>query len=110
MSDGKNKLAGPDLTRGISLSKVADGAMVLGHAHGEAVLLVRRGDELFAIGATCTHYGGPRDMLGLRERFDAVPFFWTEQYDFALSYVGHAEKWDSAKIDGRLGARGCTIT
>jgi NADPH-dependent 2,4-dienoyl-CoA reductase/sulfur reductase-like enzyme len=51
-----------------------------------------------------------RNMLGLRERFDAVPFFWTEQYDFALSYVGHAEKWDSAEIDGRLGARGCTIT
>jgi NADPH-dependent 2,4-dienoyl-CoA reductase/sulfur reductase-like enzyme/nitrite reductase/ring-hydroxylating ferredoxin subunit len=59
MSAGKNKLAGPDLTRGISLSKIADGAMLLGHAHGEAVLLVRRGDELFAISATCTHYGGP---------------------------------------------------
>jgi NADPH-dependent 2,4-dienoyl-CoA reductase/sulfur reductase-like enzyme len=51
-----------------------------------------------------------RNMLGLRVRFDAVPFFWTEQYDFALSYVGHAEKWDSAEIGGRLGARGCTIT
>jgi NADPH-dependent 2,4-dienoyl-CoA reductase/sulfur reductase-like enzyme len=51
-----------------------------------------------------------RNMLGLRVRFDAVPFFWTEQYDLALSYVGHAEKWDSAEIDGRLGARGCTIT
>ena len=51
-----------------------------------------------------------RNMLGQRERYDAVPFFWTEQYDFGLAYVGHAERWDQADIDGSLEARDCTIT
>jgi len=59
MNETKNKVSGPDLVNGVSLSKVADGAMLLGHAHGEPVLLARRGDELFAIGAICTHYGAP---------------------------------------------------
>jgi NADPH-dependent 2,4-dienoyl-CoA reductase/sulfur reductase-like enzyme len=51
-----------------------------------------------------------RNLLGQRERYDAVPFFWTEQYDFALAYVGHAENWDQADIEGDLGAQDCTIT
>jgi apoptosis-inducing factor 3 len=50
---------GPDLTQGLSLDALADGQMLLGHVGQEAVLLARRGNELFAIGATCTHYGGP---------------------------------------------------
>jgi nitrite reductase/ring-hydroxylating ferredoxin subunit len=52
-------LRGPDLTTGVALSSVADGAMLLGHAHGDPVLLARHGDALFAIGAVCTHYGAP---------------------------------------------------
>ena len=59
MSDETTKLNGPDFGNGVSLSTVADGAMLLGHSQNEPVLLVRRGDELFAIGATCTHYGAP---------------------------------------------------
>jgi len=59
MSEEKTKLSGPDLTQAIELSALPDGTMLLGHAQGEPVLLVRRGDEVFAIGAICTHYGAP---------------------------------------------------
>jgi apoptosis-inducing factor 3 len=51
-----------------------------------------------------------RNMLGAHERFDAVPFFWTEQYDLQIAYVGHAEQWDKAEIDGSLAARDCAIS
>src|SRR5690242_20526797 len=59
MAEDSAQLTGPDFEKGISIDDVADGAMVQGHAFGEAVLVARRGAELFAIGATCTHYGGP---------------------------------------------------
>jgi apoptosis-inducing factor 3 len=49
----------PDLTSGIPEGDLADGAMLVGQVGDEAVLLARRGREIFAIGATCTHYGGP---------------------------------------------------
>ena len=62
MSEEKAKLSGPDLTQGVELSTIPDGTMLLGHAHGEPVVLVRRGDELFAIGALCTHYGAPLEQ------------------------------------------------
>src|SRR5690349_24141194 len=59
MGGGQEELKGPDLSSGIPLTDIADGAMLLGHAEGESVLLARRGDEIFAIGATCSHYSGP---------------------------------------------------
>lgn len=56
---GQQELKGPDLSSGVPAGDIADGAMLLGHAGGEAVLLARRGDEIFALSATCTHYSGP---------------------------------------------------
>jgi apoptosis-inducing factor 3 len=59
MAEASSELEGPDFEKGFNIDDVADGKMLLGHAFGEAVLVARRGNELFAIGATCTHYGGP---------------------------------------------------
>jgi NADPH-dependent 2,4-dienoyl-CoA reductase/sulfur reductase-like enzyme/nitrite reductase/ring-hydroxylating ferredoxin subunit len=56
---GEQQLTGPDLAEGVAVDTLRDGEMVVGHARGEAVLLARRGDEIFAVGATCTHYSGP---------------------------------------------------
>ncbi len=50
-----------------------------------------------------------RNMLGARERFDAVPFFWSRHYDATINYVGHAERWDEVSIDGSLEALDCSI-
>lgn len=54
-----NNLKGPDLTRGIFLAVLRDGEPFLGHVDDTQVILVKRGDEVFAVGATCPHYGGP---------------------------------------------------
>jgi NADPH-dependent 2,4-dienoyl-CoA reductase/sulfur reductase-like enzyme/nitrite reductase/ring-hydroxylating ferredoxin subunit len=51
-----------------------------------------------------------RNMLGARERFDAVPFFWSRHYDISINYVGHAERWDEVSIDGSLEALDCAVT
>ena len=59
MSGASTELSGPNFGEGVKIGDVAEGAPVLGHAEGEAVVLVRQGDEAFAVGATCTHYGGP---------------------------------------------------
>ena len=50
-----------------------------------------------------------KNILGRRERFDTVPFFWSQHYDVAINYVGHAEKRDAIEIDGSPDARDCAV-
>src|SRR5678816_2337607 len=50
---------GPNLRSGVDVESLAENSPLLGHVDGEAVMLVRQGENLFATGATCTHYSGP---------------------------------------------------
>ena len=59
MSSDTAEVDSLDLAQGVALSRLADGAMLAGHVGDEQVMLARRGDEIFAVGAVCTHYGAP---------------------------------------------------
>ncbi len=59
MGTSDESLEGPDLASGVALEGLREGEPVLGHAHGEAVMIVRVGDTAHALGAKCSHYGGP---------------------------------------------------
>ena len=59
MADDPPAPTGPELASGVALADLPDGGKLLGHLGDEQVLLLRRGAEVFAIGASCTHYSGP---------------------------------------------------
>src|ERR1044072_7886605 len=48
-----------DLSQGIAMSELSEGAIVAGRVGEDDVLVVKRGSEIFAVGANCTHYHGP---------------------------------------------------
>ncbi len=50
-----------------------------------------------------------RNMLGAGDRYDDVPFFWSQHYDVPINYVGHAVDWDSAEIEGTPQKRDCLV-
>ncbi len=50
-----------------------------------------------------------RNLLGAREKFDAVPFFWSQHYDTGINYVGHGDGWDEAVVEGDIPGRDCIV-
>ena len=59
MSNDEGVPMGPDLAAGVTLASIPEGGVLAGHVGDEPVLLSRRGDQVFAIGGRCTHYGAP---------------------------------------------------
>jgi NADPH-dependent 2,4-dienoyl-CoA reductase/sulfur reductase-like enzyme len=73
----------------------------------------RRGGELVRIEhwvhAERMGQAAARNLAGLREPFRDVPFFWSQHYDIAIAYVGHAERWDAIDIEGRMADHDCIV-
>jgi NADPH-dependent 2,4-dienoyl-CoA reductase/sulfur reductase-like enzyme/nitrite reductase/ring-hydroxylating ferredoxin subunit len=55
----QGKIEGPDLASGVPLAEIRKSGLVAGHVGGEPVLVAAVGDDFFAVGGKCTHYGGP---------------------------------------------------
>src|SRR5690606_39913952 len=56
MAEGQDEA---DLAQGIALADLPDGGKLVGRLGDDKVLLVRRGSNVFALSASCTHYSGP---------------------------------------------------
>lgn len=55
-----NEQKGPDLVRqGVALADLTEGALIKGRVRDKAVLVTRVGEDVLAVDANCTHYGGP---------------------------------------------------
>jgi len=111
MSENKAETKGPDLSQGVAADTIAEGKMTLGHVGDDAVLLARRGKTFFAIGATCTHYGGPL-AEGLQVD-DSVRCPWHHAcFDLRTGEALHApalspvECWLTEVRDGKVFVRG----
>jgi NADPH-dependent 2,4-dienoyl-CoA reductase/sulfur reductase-like enzyme/nitrite reductase/ring-hydroxylating ferredoxin subunit len=51
------------------------------------------------------------NMLGHQDRFDDIPFFWSNHYEsLSIQYVGHAERWDETRIDGDVMGMNCAVS
>jgi NADPH-dependent 2,4-dienoyl-CoA reductase/sulfur reductase-like enzyme/nitrite reductase/ring-hydroxylating ferredoxin subunit len=49
------------------------------------------------------------NMLGHRDKFTSVPFFWSQHYDVQINYVGHAESWDEIAAEGDIAGKDCLL-
>ncbi len=107
MAEPDAKPSGPDLSEGVALTDLADGGMLLGHVGDEQVLLARRDDELFAVGAHCSHYHGPLAeglMVGdtVRCPWHHACFSLRTGEALAAPALSAIDCWSVEQVDGRV--------
>jgi NADPH-dependent 2,4-dienoyl-CoA reductase/sulfur reductase-like enzyme len=49
------------------------------------------------------------NLLGMKQAFRDVPFFWTQHSDTSVRYVGYAGTWDEARVDGDVAGGDATV-
>lgn len=83
-------------------------------------------DDIYAAGDVANHYhplrsrrmrvehwqnamlqgaAAARNMLGKQQPYDAVHWFWSDQYEFNLQYAGFHDRWDRIVVRGHLERR-----
>jgi NADPH-dependent 2,4-dienoyl-CoA reductase/sulfur reductase-like enzyme/nitrite reductase/ring-hydroxylating ferredoxin subunit len=50
------------------------------------------------------------NMLGQVKRFASIPFFWSQQFDINMRYIGHAKAPSRTELVGDLEDRNCAVT
>ena len=107
MAGQDEELTGPDFSIGVSPDVVAEGAAIAGHTNGEAVLLARSGGKCYAIGAKCTHYGGPLAEGLIVNGAIRCPWHHAE-FDLATGHntrppaLHHLPCWNVEERDGKV--------
>jgi len=105
---GKIELSGPDLVEeGFLAAEIDAGGLLVGHAEGEPVVVVRRDGELYAVGGRCTHYGGPLgdgvfDGRCLRCPWHHARFDVTSGDAVGAPALNPVPRWELEKRDGRV--------
>jgi hypothetical protein len=94
-----------DLKAGFPIADLAEGGIISGRVDGEEAILVRRGTDYFAVGATCTHYHGALAKGLIVDDTIRCPL-----HHACFNYVGHAEKYDTTTIEGTLESHDCAVT
>jgi len=49
------------------------------------------------------------NMMGKKEKYADIPFFWSQQFDLVMNYVGHAPMTTRAQVYGSLENHDCAV-